>query len=603
MNSQRRPADGRQSDAPAPTDLLIDSDAATGVPTSSIDAISGETERMAETPHQKISGDEARAYTREATGAIASLVRSTFGPVALEKLIETEDPQGEPEVVVSGDGGEILDAIERGGAFTHPVAAMFVDYVDSMQRELDDGTTTAILLAAALVDEGVDLVEAGLHPGTVAVGYAAATNRTGNVLDELARPIAGTTESLSAVARTAMTATLPVETTDTYATLVAEAVERLRDKGDGEWLDADDVKVLPADDDALVPGVVVRQKATGLEAVETEYVPDREFDPEPAFDRPVEDVGVVVVDREIDPEETATPLGGDHIDDSGVPLDSPEQVTQYRADVAAEVAEYATRLADLGVEVLVSQPEQDDSVSAVFEHHGVRVVDDVSTPVADVYRIARLTGASVVSDLTDVSDDDVGHVDAVTQRRVGDERWTAFERAAGPCSTVLLNSGADTSDQQHARLVEDALTVTAMAVMDDQLLPGGCAPAAAVAADLRDYATTVGDREQLAVKAFADALERLPYVLAENAGHDPIDALAALRAAHVSADADPASVGLDVETGSPTNAWEADMVEPRRVFSQAVETANSVAEHALTVDAVVFSGVDVDEHPPRTEHD
>jgi chaperonin GroEL (HSP60 family) len=561
-------------------------------------------ERGDGTVDRKISGDEARDYTREATAVIASLVRSTFGPDALEKLVETEDPQGDPEVVLSGDAGEILDAIELGSAFAHPVAAMFVDYVDSMQRGLDDGTTAAILLAEALVDEGVDLVEDGLHPGTVAVGYAAATNRAGAVLDELARPVEGTTESLAAVARTTMTATLPDETADAYAALVAEAVARLRDEGDGELLDADDVKVLSAEKDALVPGVVVTQEASGLEAVEeTKHVPDREFDPEPVFDSPIEDAGVAVVDRETDPEETATPLGGDHIDDTGVPLHSPEQVAEYASQVEAELDEHAARLANLGVEVLVSQPEQDESVRTAFERRGIRVVDDVTAPLADVYRIARLTDATVVSDLSNVSEDAVGRADSVTQRRVGEERWTTFEREDGPCSTVLLGPGADTGVDRRTRLVEDALSATAMAVMDDQLLPGGCAPAVAVASDLRDYATTLGDREQLAVAAFADALERLPYALAENAGQDPVDALARLRAAHSRAGERPAPLGLDVETGTPTDAWESGVVEPRRVFSQAVETANAVAEHLLTVDTVVFSGFDTEEHRPRTERD
>lgn len=596
MSSQRRPRERRSSGGVLPTDVSEETAAITGL-------ADGLADGTRETVDREVSGDEARAYTREATGAIASLVRSTFGPVALEKVIETENPQGEPEIVLSGDGNEILDAIERGGGFVHPVAAMFVDHVDSMQRELDDGTTAAILLAEALIDEGVDLVDSGVHPGTVAIGYAAATNRAGQVLDELARPVPDATESLAEVASTAMTATLPGETADSYARLVAEAVERLRDGSDGDWLDADDVKVLSADTDALVPGVVVRQKATGLEAIEPERGPNPEFDPEPAFDAPIEDAGVAVVDREIDPEETATPLGGDHIDDSGVPLDSPRQVAQYRSDVEAELVERADRLAEMGVDVLVSQPEQSDSVHAAFEQCGVRVLDDVSTPLSDVYRIARLANATVASDLADLSADDVGRVDSVTQRRVGDERWTTFKRADGPCSTLFLDSGADTSDHRHERLVEDALTVTSMAVMDDQLLPGACAPAAAVADDLRTYARTLGDREQLAVESFADSLERLPYALAENAGHDPVDALTALRAAHANADEAPAPLGLDIETGTPTNAWDAGVVTPRRVFSQAVETANAVAEHLLTVDAVLFSNVDWDEHPPRTEHD
>jgi chaperonin GroEL (HSP60 family) len=164
---------------------------------------------------------------------------------------------------------------------------------------------------------------------------------------------------------------------------------------------------------------------------------------------------------------------------------------------------------------------------------------------------------------------------------------------------VSADTASAAAEREH--IVSKALEVTTMAAIDGQAVPGAGAPAAAVASDLRRYSRTVAGREQLAVEAFADALEDFLRLLAANGGLDPLDALTVLRNAHASESAAP--LGLDLPSGEPVDAWEAGVVEPRRVFSQAIETARSGSERLLTVDTVLHPNVDFESFSPEVEHD
>ncbi|QLG27319.1 TCP-1/cpn60 chaperonin family protein [Halorarum halophilum] len=541
--------------------------------------------------------EEARTFVSAATRTVASLVRSTLGPNGMSTQVQTVDNVEEPETVLTSDASEILDAIERGGGFGHPVAALFVDAVDGMRRELGDGSTTAVLLGEALVDEGVDLVEAGLHPGNVVVGFSMAAARAGAVLDALAREVdPEDVDLLERVAATSMTGDLDATTREAYAARVAETIRVLAEWGDTDWIDTDDAKVLagPEAPGGRYRGVVVRRYPGPLDESDESL---REFDW--SMLEPMTDATVALVDEEIDVEKTATPFGQGS--DPGVEIESFEQWTDYTEGLNRRVAALVDRLDGMGVDVLVSQERLDDRTRTAFESGGVAVVDEVKYPLVDVYRLARASGGTVVDDLSELTPDQLGMVGSITERRVGDEKWTFFDDCEGAVYTLIVDVETETASAEHERMLEDALEVTATAATDGQVLPGAGAPAMAVAADLRGYATSISDLEQLAIEAFADALESVPAALAANAGADRLDLLAALRAEHATNEG-PISAGVSVD-GESFDAWEAGVVEPRRLFSQAVETANSVAEQLLTVDAVIHPGVDLGEFRPEPERD
>ncbi|MEF8842428.1 MAG: TCP-1/cpn60 chaperonin family protein [Haloarculaceae archaeon] len=548
---------------------------------------------------------DARQYVRSATREVASLVRTTYGPLGMDKQLRTKDRKDNPETVHTSDAGEIVDGIQRAQGFTHPAAALFVDAVDSMQRGLRDGATTAILLTDALVEHGLELVEEGIHPGTVVVGYAIAAGRAGQVLDDLARPADPDDAALLRdVARTAMAGELDEPIRDRYADLVVEAVRGLAAASE-DWIDTDDVKLLaaPGEPGGLTRGLIVRRYQEELgagEEAEREQnwsirdKVDWEFDW--SLMEPREDATVALLDREIDFERTATSFGGDGTEEdrrSGVEM-SVEDLETYRAGREERIGETADRVADLGVDVLVSQPEVAEEIAFALEERGVDVVDEVEYPLSDVYRLARASGGEVVGNVEDLTADHLGAVGRVSERRVGDEKWTEFGDCSGGVFTLVVDSDTASERERRERIVGDAIEVTGTAAIDRQVLPGAGAAAMAVATDLRSYAASVEGRERLAVEAFADALTDLVRVLAANSGADPLDAVATLRAAHAAADG-PVALGIGADTEEPIDAWEAGVVEPRRVFSQAVETARATTERLITIDAVLHPGVDLRE--------
>lgn len=540
--------------------------------------------------------DEVKTFVSTATRTVASLVRSTFGPNGRTALIETLDNVEAPETVHTSDANEILAAIQRGGGFGHPVAALFIDSVDAMQRELRDGTTSTVVLTDALVDSGMEAIEAGIHPGNVVVGYSMAAARTGSIFDSLSREVVVDDQVLLEwLAVTSMTTDIPDRTRKRYAKRVAEVVYELAQVGDTGWIDTNDAKVLAnkAAEGGCHRGVVVRRYPGLLEESEKA---EREFDWS-TLD-PMTDATVAIIDSGIDFEQSATSFGEDN---AGVEIDSFEQWRAYTDGLNQRISAAADRFTDLGVDVLVSQERIERPTRAAFESRGVTVVDEVQYPLVDVYRLARATGAIVVDTLSDLTADCLGSVGSLTERRVGDEKWTFFDDCRGGVFSLVVDVETETAGGEHEQLLENALEVTATAATDGQALPGAGAAAMAAATDLRRYATSVADVEQLAIEAFANSLESVPLTLAENAGVDRIDALTALRSAHACSEG-PSSIGLS-PAGEPFDAWEAGVVEPRRVFSQAIETSRTIAEQLLTVDAVLHPGVDIGEFDPRTESD
>lgn len=531
--------------------------------------------------------EDARTYVRGAVDATISLVESTFGPAGMEKLVVTEDPQNRDELVRVADAGRIFDAIERGDGFAHPIAALFVDGVDGMRSGLHDGTTASVLLAGAFLEEGFELVDRGLAPSSVVVGYGIARARAGDVLDELARPVDADDEAtLTDVAATTMTTNLDAPVRRELSRRVASTVTRLADARDDGWINTDHAKVLaqPGAESEIVDGIVLSR-------------PD-DADPNGwGIERPIEDATVAILDREIDFEETASVLDGGE----GVTLSSPGAADRYRSELEARIESTAGNLVARGVDVLVCLEKLDEDIVRPFQEAGIDIVDKAKYPKEDVYRLARATDGTAVSRPNELTDDHLGRAGRVTQRTVGDEVWTVFEGCPGSVYTIVASGSTAEEAKRREEALEDALETTAIAAIDGQVLPGGGAPAAAVATVIRDSATNVSGREQLAVEAFADALDRIPAVLARNAGHDSVRSVTELRTAHAAAGRSAA--GVDPETGTPVDAWEAGVVEPRRVFSQAIETAAAIVEQLLTIDTVLYPNVQLPGYTPRPERD
>lgn len=553
------------------------------------------------TPDFSLTGAELREFVKGGVDGVASLVRTTYGPRGRDKLVELNGSKNEVVVELTSSGTGVLDAIERGDGFQHPVAAVLVDAVDTMHRDLNDGSTTAIVLLQALLERGYELIDEGLSPTDVLVGYALAADEVGRVFDDLARPVShDDTEALEQVARTAIAPRLAGDPDEAYVRLVADAIRGLAAESEGSWVDTTQVKLLadPSAETALHDGVIVTRWPRGAEKSDRSLV---DFDWDPQFPDPLENVTVAIVDAEIDVEKSGTNFGMGT--DPGVRLDSVESVERYHSGLLDRKRVLADHLADLGVDVLVSQVRVDDDLVHVFEDAGVAVVDKVETPEADIDRLANASGATVVSRPEDLTPDRLGTVGRLYDHRTSDEKWTHFTDCAGTAYTLTLRVPTEHGAEHHRRVVEDALDVVATSVMDGQLLPGAGAAQMTAAAALKREALGIGGREALAVSAFAAALEDTVRVLVHNAGLDPIDVVAGLRNARADGDGAGAAVGIDVVAGEQVDAWEAGIVEPRRVFSQALETARTLASQFLTTDAFLHPNTSLSGFAPNTEHD
>ena len=543
--------------------------------------------------------EEARTHILEATRQTASLVESTYGPVCLDTVVEDKASNDKRDLIVTSRGSLVLDVIERNSGFSDPVAAVFVDALDSMERRLGDGTTTAALLACALIRRGAELIDKGLHPVTVSIGYGIANAYAGETLDALSRPVDPSDRSrLADIARTALNSISNPAVRDQYAEVIAEVIANLA-ATDEPGVNLDNVKIVSAANaaDPLVRGVVVQRGPSPAD--ESEWVRSN-FEWELEFPKAETNLTVAIMDDAIEFEELSTTLSQSGRDN--FVASSRAEMAQYQTALEAHQDSELDRLGSLDIDVLVAQPRLNTEVRNGLRRRGIAVIDKVQYPLSDVYLLADAMDATVVSDLADLDASVLGTATHVREQRFTDEKWTIFEGKTANAYTIVIVAGTAGRRARLNNQLDAALEITAVAAIDQQILPSAGGHALAVAHDLKQtYAPTIPEREQLAVDAFADALTDIVNTLVSNAGEDPLMILPSLREAYERRGYTP---GYDVLTHKIVDPYEVGLVEPRRLFSHAIETAYGITELLLLTDAFLYPTVPNDGLPiPLTERD
>jgi thermosome len=505
---------------------------------------------------QRTSGKDAQSMNITAGKAVAESVRTTLGPKGMDKMLV--DSGG--DVVVTNDGVTILKEME----IEHPAANMIVEVAETQENEVGDGTTSAVIVAGELLAEAEDLLDQDIHATTLAQGYRQAAEQAKQFLEEQAIDIdASDRDYLERIASTAMTGKGAESAKDHLAGLIVDAVSAV---ADGDTVDTDNIKVEKVvgssiDDSELVEGVIIDKERVN------ENMPYA-----------AEDANVALLDTGIEVKETEV--------DAEVNVTDPDQLEEFLAQEEQQLEEMVDHLVDVGADVVFADGGIDDMAQHFLAQHGIIALRRVRD--SDMAKLARATGATAVSDVQELTEDDLGFAGSVAQRDVGgDERVFVEDVEEAKAVTLILRGGTDHVVDEVERAVEDAMGVLRVTLQDGKVLPGGGAPETELALKLRDYADSVGGREQLAVDAFADTLEVVPRTLAENAGHDPIDSLVDLRAAH---DGGDTSSGLDAYTGEIVDMEEDGVVEPLRVKTQAIESATEAAVMILRIDDVIAAG-------------
>ncbi len=509
---------------------------------------------------QRTTGKTAQKNNITAAIQVADTVRTTLGPKGMDKMLV--DTLG--DVIVTNDGVTILEEIE----IEHPAAKMMVEIAKTQEDEVGDGTTTAVVLAGELLKNAEELLDKQIHPTVLAKGYRLAAEKAQEILSNIAEKISEKdSELLKRIAMTAMTGKGAEHAKEKLAELAVKAVTRIIDEVDGEKIiDTDNIKIEKkvgggVEDSELVEGIVLDKERV-----------------HPGMPKIVKDAKVLLLDSAIEIKNTET--------DAKIQITDPSQLQSFIEMEEKMLKEMVDKIKKTGATAVFCQKGIDDTAQHFLAKAGIFAVRRVTR--SDMEKLERATGARIVTSLDDVSDSDLGFAGLIEERKIGDESMTFVTNCKNPKSvTLLIRGGTEHVIDEVKRAMEDAIGDVTAALKTGFVVGGAGSVEAELAKELRKFANSLSGREQLAVQAFADAIEVIPRTLAENAGLDPIDMLAELKAEH---DKGKKWAGIDVFEGKVIDAWEAGVIEPLKIKTQAIQSASEVAIMILRIDDVIAAG-------------
>ena len=506
---------------------------------------------------QRTRGRDAQSGNIAAAKAVASAVRTTLGPKGMDKMLV--DTIG--DVVITNDGVTILKEMD----IEHPAAKMMVEIAKTQDDEVGDGTTTAVVIAGELLKRAEDLLDQDVHPTVIAHGYRMAADKAQVILDEIAVDVRPEDMAmLKKLADTAMTGKGAEAAKEKLTELVVKAITMVAD-ADGT-VDTEFVKV---------------EKKVGGSIEDSEIVEGMIIDKErvhPAMPRVVKDARILLLNAAVEFKKTEV--------DAEISITSPDQLQMFLDEEERMIKGIVDKIIASGANVLFCQKGIDDIAQHYLAKAGIFAVRRVKK--SDMEKLARATGGSVVSSIDAIAPEELGKAGNVEEKKVSGEEMIFVTECDNPKAvSIIIRGGTEHVVAELDRAIEDALRVVSVAVEDRKFVAGGGAPEIELSLRLREYAATIGGRAQLAIEAFATALEIIPRTLAENAGLDPIDMLVALRAAHEKGGVNGKYMGLDVFNAVSGDMLKAGVIEPLRVKTQAVSSAAEAAVMILRIDDVI----------------
>ncbi|RLG17200.1 thermosome subunit [Nanoarchaeota archaeon] len=521
--------------------------------------------------YSRIIGKDAQRTNIMAARVVAETVRTTLGPKGMDKMLV--DSLG--DITITNDGVTILEEME----IAHPAAKMLVEVAKTQEEEVGDGTTTAVVIAGELLKQASELLDQEIHPTIIAKGYRMAADKAEEILNQFAIDVKpndrGTMEKIAITAMTGKSAEMAREK---LAKLLVEAVMQVTEEKNGKrTIDLDNIKIEKRtgggiDDTELIHGIVIDKERVHSD-----------------MPKAVKNAKILLIDTAIEVKETET--------DAQIRITSPEQLQAFLEQEERMLRDMVEKIKKSGANVVFCQKGIDDLAQHLLAKAGIYAVRRVKK--SDMEKLAKATGARIVSDLDDVEKKDLGYAGVVEERKFGEDALTFVMECKNPKAvTILVRGGTEHVIDEIERAIEDALGDLASVIECGKIVPGGGAPEIEVAKHLTDFAEKLSGREQLAVKAFAKALEIIPRTLAENAGLDPIDMLVELKASHESG---KKNYGLDVFEGKVVDMLEKGVVEPLEVKTQAIKSASEAAIMILRIDDVIAASQKEEKGPKMPE--
>ena len=497
-------------------------------------------------------GRDAQRNNILAARLVAETVRTTLGPKGMDKMIV--DSLG--DVTVTNDGVTILEEMQ----IEHPAAKMIVEIAKTQENEVGDGTTTAVILAGELLKNAERLLDQEIHPTVITKGYRMASEKAHQILKTIAERITiNDTGTLINIACTAMTGKGAEASKDMLARLTVDAVKQVMDTD----INIDDIKIEKkvgggVEDSELIKGILIDKERVHS-----------------SMPKKIMNARVALLDCALEIKNTET--------DTKIQITDPSQLQAFVEQEERVLRQLADTVIKSGATAVICQKGIDDLVQHFLAKAGVYAVRRVKK--SDMDKLARATGAKVISNIKELSKGDIGNAGVVEEQTVGDEQMTYVKECQSAKSvTLLVRGGTQHVVDEIERAVKDAIGDIIASVKTGMVVAGAGAAEIEVARQLRDFANSFSGREQLAINAFADSIEIIPRTLAENAGLDPIDMLTDLKAQH---DKGHKWAGLNVFTGKSIDAWKEGIIEPLKIKTQAIKSSSEVAELILRIDDVI----------------
>jgi thermosome len=505
-------------------------------------------------------GKEAQRNNIMAARVIGEVLKTTLGPRGMDKMLV--DSLG--DITITNDGAAILNEID----VEHPAAKMMVEIAKTQDDMVGDGTTTAVVLASELLKKAEELLDQNIHPTILVSGYRKAAQKAIEIIGKTSVPVdIEDRKTLLKVALTSMGSKAVGGAKEHLAEIAIDAIKQIAEKrGDKMLADIDNIQLI---------------KKTGKSLLETQLIRGIIVDKETVHSgmpKKKENAKIALLDSALEIEKTEM--------SAEIRIRDPSQMQAFLDQENNMLEKMATKIKASGADVVFCQKGIDDMVQHYLAKAGIMAARRVKE--SDMEKLARATGGRIVSDLDDLKATDLGMAGVVEERKIGDDKMIFVEKCKDPHSVaILIRAGLERMVDEAERAMIDALSVVSDVIENNKIVAGGGAVEIEVAKELRRYATKVGGREQLAIEAFADAMEIIPRALAENAGLEPIDILVALRSAHDKEDGK--YKGINVFTGKVQNSLENGVVEPIVVKEQAIKSAAESASMILRIDDVISS--------------
>jgi thermosome len=488
---------------------------------------------------------------------VAETVRTTLGPKGMDKMLV--DSLG--DIVITNDGATILDKMD----LQHPAAKMIVEVAKTQDEEAGDGTTTAVVIAGELLRKAEELIDQNIHPSIIVKGYTLALNKAQELLKEMSLKVTPDDEEvLTKIAITSITGKNAESHREHLAKLAVEAVKQVAEKaGDKFLVDIDNIKIEKKEGESVEESQLIKGVVIDKERVH------------PRMPKKVENAKIALINDALEVKKTET--------DAKINITAPDQLYAFLEQEEKMLKDMVDQIVATGANVLFVQKGIDDLAQHYLAKAGILAVRRVKK--SDMEKLAKATGAKIVTNVKDLTSEDLGYAEIVEEKKIAGENMIFVEGCKNPKAvTILIRGGTEHVVDEVERAIEDAIKVVKDVMEDGAVLPGGGASEIELSIKLDEFAKQVGGKEALAIEAFAEALRIIPRTLAENAGLDTIDVLVKVISEHKNKGK---SIGVDVFAGEPADMVERGVIEPLRVKTQAIKSASEAAMMILRIDDVI----------------